>query len=103
MEVIAGNFRGSRGRILKAMPKERKVVVEGVNMVWKHLRPAAGRPSGGRIQVEAPLDASNVSLLCPNRDCPKHDQPVRTRNVPGNDGSRQRACARCGAVIPKAE
>ncbi len=103
VEVVAGNARGARGRILRAMPQEGRVVVEGVNMVWKHLRRSRERGEGGRIQIEAPLDASNVMLICTNRDCEKHDRAVRTRTGRNKDGKKTRICVRCGHEIPKVE
>jgi large subunit ribosomal protein L24 len=103
VEVIAGNARGVRGRILRVIPSKGKVVIEGVNLRWKHLRRTTQHPQGGRIEIEAPVDASNVMLLCPNRDCAKHDKPVRTRTIVGKDGKRQRACCKCGTEIPRVE
>ena len=70
VEVIAGNDRGVRGEVQRVLPKEDRVVVSGVNMVKKHQRP---RPTGGRtptqggiIEFEAPINASNVMLVCPH-------------------------------------
>jgi len=103
VEVVAGSSRGLRGRVLRAMPAKGKVVVEGLNMVWKHVRRGPQRIQGGRIQVEAPIDASNVMLVCPNRDCERHDRPVRTRTVVREDGRKLRTCAKCGAELPRAE
>jgi large subunit ribosomal protein L24 len=103
VEAIAGSSRGLRGRVLRTIPEKGKVVVEGVNMVWKHIRRSPEHPQGGRLQIEAPIDASNVMLVCPNRDCERHDRPVRSRTVVREDGTRARTCAKCGAEIPKAE
>ncbi|MGD2175443.1 MAG: 50S ribosomal protein L24 [Candidatus Brocadiaceae bacterium] len=103
VEVVAGNARGARGRILRALPQEGKVVVEGINMVWKHLRRSRQNPQGGRIQIEAPIDASNVMLICPHRDCERHDRPVRTRSTFAEDGRKMRVCVRCGTEIPRVE
>jgi len=103
VEVTSGNARGVRGRILRAMPSKGKVVIEGVNLRWKHKRRTAQNRPGGRIEIEAPIDVSNVMLLCPNRECQKHDKPVRTRTILGKDGKRKRACTKCGAEIPRAE
>jgi len=103
VEVITGNARGARGRILRTMPSKGKVVIEGVNLRWKHMRPSGQRRQGGRVEIEAPIDASNVMLLCPNRECEKHDKPVRTRTIVTDDGRRRRACVKCGAEIPKVE
>jgi large subunit ribosomal protein L24 len=101
VEVIAGNHAGKRGRVLQAMPKTGKVIVEGVNYVWKHVRPSRRHQRGGRIQIEAPIDASNVLVVCPNRDCARHDHGVRTRSINLEDGSRARGCVKCGGVVPR--
>jgi len=103
VEVIAGSARGVRGRVLRAAPREGRVVVEGAKLVWKHLRRGREHPRGGRIQVEAAMDASNVMLICTNRDCPRNDKPVRARTVVREGGKRFRACVKCGAEIAKPE
>ncbi len=81
------------------MPPEGKVIVEGANLVWKHVKPSREHPRGGRIQREAPITASNVMLLCENRECARYDRPVRTRKVVDPDGTKVRACVRCGKLI----
>jgi large subunit ribosomal protein L24 len=103
VEITAGSSRGARGRILRTIPREGRVVVEGANMVWKHVKRSRENPQGGRIQVEAPLSASNVMLICVNRNCDKFDRPVRTRSMVREDGTKSRACARCGGEIPRNE
>ncbi len=103
VEVIAGDAKGSRGKILRAFPEKGRVVVEGINMVWKHVKPNRNNPRGGRIEVEAPLDASNVRLLCPNRDCTRFDKPVRLHQSSGEKGKKIRCCAKCGHEIPVSE
>ncbi len=103
VEVIAGNARGVRGRILRAMPQKQRIVVEGANLVWKHVRRSRQHPQGGRIQIEAPMHVSNVMLICPNRDCAGYDKPVRAKSVARDGKTKIRACAKCGAEIPKAE
>jgi large subunit ribosomal protein L24 len=68
VEVIAGNYKGIRGEVLRVIPQEKRVVVSGVNVVKKHQkpRPTAGRQAqGGIIEFEAPIDASNVMLVDP--------------------------------------
>lgn len=103
VEVIAGNARGARGRVLRAMPRQRRLVIEGVNMVWKHMKRSQQRPRGERIEIEAPIDISNVQLICPNRECPRYDKGVRIRRVTDENNRRRRVCARCGAEIPRAQ
>src|SRR3989442_703119 len=60
VEVIAGDHQGERGKILKVIPKRNLVVVEGINMVFRHVRPSKKNPQGGRLQKEAPIQLSNV-------------------------------------------
>ncbi len=60
VEVIAGDHRGARGKILRIDPVRKLVVVEGVNMVHRHVRPTRKNPQGGRVQKEAPIHMSNV-------------------------------------------
>ena len=61
--VISGKDKGKKGKVLKAMPKENKVIVEGVNMRTKHTKPSAANQNGGIIHQEGPIDASNVMLM----------------------------------------
>jgi large subunit ribosomal protein L24 len=60
VEVISGDHRGARGKVLRIIPRKKMVVVEGVNMVFRHVRPSRRNPQGGRIQKEAPIHWSNV-------------------------------------------
>ncbi|MEK6798429.1 MAG: 50S ribosomal protein L24 [Planctomycetota bacterium] len=60
VEVIAGDHRGARGKVLRVDPRRDQVVVEGVNIVFRHVRPTRRNPQGGRVQKEAPLHVSNV-------------------------------------------
>lgn len=60
VEVICGDHRGARGKVLRIDPKGGQVVVEGVNMVFRHVRPTRRNPQGGRVQKEAPIHISNV-------------------------------------------
>jgi large subunit ribosomal protein L24 len=63
--VIAGDHKGARGKVLRVIEDEQRVVVEGVNMVWRHVRRSRRYPSGGRLQKEAPLHLSNVQPIDP--------------------------------------
>ncbi len=60
VEVITGDHRGARGKVLRIDPKRKQVVVEGVNVVYRHVRPTRRNPQGGRVQKEAPIHWSNV-------------------------------------------
>ena len=63
--VIAGADKGKTGRVLRVITDKDRVVVEGVNRVWKHVRPSQRNPQGGRIQKDAPIHLSNVMPLDP--------------------------------------
>jgi large subunit ribosomal protein L24 len=63
VEVIAGNFRGSSGRILQVIPRKHQVLIEGVRIIKKHLRKSQDNPSGKIAEREGPIHVSNVKLL----------------------------------------
>ena len=63
IEVTAGNDRGTRGRVLKIIPKKNRVLIQGVNLRWKHMRKSQQSPQGGRIRKEIPIHVSNVMLI----------------------------------------
>lgn len=63
--VIAGKDKGKEGKIIKTLKNDNEVVVEGINMVTKHVKPSAQNENGGIIKVEAPIHASNVMILDP--------------------------------------
>ena len=63
--IIAGRDRGKQGRVLRLLPEKNRVVVEGINRVWKHVRPSQRNPQGGRIQKDAPIHLSNVMPVDP--------------------------------------
>lgn len=68
--VIAGNSKGSTGKVLKVFPKKNRVIVEGVNLRKRHTKPNQANPQGGIIEMEAPIDASNVMILDPKKNEP---------------------------------
>lgn len=63
VEVIAGDDRGQRGRVLRTIPQKNRVLVEGINFIIRHTRPTQVNPQGGRVQKEAPIHASNVRVV----------------------------------------
>ena len=63
VKVIAGKNKDKEGKVISVDPKNSKIVVEGVNMVTKHVKPSAANANGGRIEMEAPIDISNVMYL----------------------------------------
>ncbi len=92
--VTAGKDKGKTGNVKKSIPSESKVVVEGVNMVTKAQKPQpmAGI-QGGLIKKEAPLDSSNVMVVCPA--CEK---PTRIKHAVV-DGKKVRVCKKCGEQL----
>lgn len=96
--VIAGNFKGSEGRVLRVIPKKGRVVVEGINMRKRHQRPSQANPEGGIVTSEAPIHWSNVMLVCPQ--C---KTPTRVRRRVDPDGTVERLCRRCDTPVPTAE
>lgn len=98
VKVISGNYRGATGQILRTIPDERRVVVDSVNMRKRHQQPTRENPDGGIVSFEAPIDVSNVMLICPH--C---DEPSRTGTRVDADGSKERICKRCDNPIPKSE
>ncbi|MBU3681427.1 MAG: hypothetical protein RL699_213 [Bacteroidota bacterium] len=72
VRVIAGDHKGSEGKVLRVYREKNKAVVEGVNMVSKHTKPSAKNPQGGIVKKEAPLHISNIALIDP-----KSKQPTR--------------------------
>jgi len=85
VEVIAGDSRGTRGKVLSVDPLKRKIVVEGVNRVYKHVRPSRRNPQGGRLQVERPIDISNVMVINA-----KTNRPTRIRFQVDANGRKKR-------------
>jgi large subunit ribosomal protein L24 len=94
VEVIAGNYRGERGKVLAVDGKVGKVVVEGVNRVYKHVRRSQRNPQGGRLSKEMPIDASNVMVICPQTN-----KPTRVGYRYTDDGSKERYAIRSGASL----
>ena len=95
--VISGKDKGKKGKITAAFPKTGKVVVEGVNMVTKHQKARNAMQPGGIVHKEAPIDASNVMLVCPS--CGEATRVARRRE----DGKLVRVCKKCGKDIPAVE
>ncbi len=68
--VIAGKDRGKRGTVTRVLPREERVVVEGVNIITKHVKPRQHGQSGERVQFPGAIHVSNVQLVCPHTDAP---------------------------------
>lgn len=94
--VIAGNDKGRTGEVLRVDPRANKVVVQGVNRVYRHLRPSRQHPQGGRIQKEMPIDLSNVLPVDPETNL-----PTRVGVRANEDGTKERYAKRSGASLGK--
>lgn len=92
--VISGDDRGKKGRVIEVVVEKRRVLIEGVNLVKKHLKPNVNRdhPNGGIIEKEMPVNISNVMLLEGNKG-------VRVGRKLNDEGSLQRYSKKSGAFI----
>lgn len=96
VEVIAGKERGKRGTVLQVDRERHRVLVEGVNFMYRHTRPTQQGPQGGIIQREAFLHASNVMVIDP-----ESDRPTRIGIRVETDGRRTRIARRSGRPLDK--
>ena len=85
---------GASGEVLKVYPALDKVLVQGVNRVYRHIRPSRKNPQGGRIQKEMPIDISNVMVVDPETS-----QPTRVGFRIGKDGKKERYAKKSGASL----
>ncbi len=92
--VLSGKERGKKGKIIAVSPKEGKVIIEGVNMVSKHVKPKKMGEAGGIIKAEGAMYASKVQLVCPS--C---DKATRIAHKISEDGKKQRICKKCGKTL----
>jgi large subunit ribosomal protein L24 len=89
--VLTGKEKGKIGTVLKVDPEKERVIIEKVNMVKKHAKPSAQTAQGGIIEKEAPLNISNVMIVCN-----KCADPTRIGKRVLEDGSKIRVCKKCG-------
>lgn len=92
--VIAGKDKGKKGKVRRALPKKSRVLVEGLNMIKRHSRARRAARQAGIIELEAPIQVSNVMLLC--NKCAK---PTRVGFKILDDGKKVRICRSCQEVI----
>jgi large subunit ribosomal protein L24 len=92
--VIAGKDKGKKGKVRFSHPKHERVVVEGINFIKRHSRARRAARQAGIIELEAPLNISNVMLLCS-----KCNHPTRVGFRTLKDGRKVRFCRSCGEVI----
>ena len=93
VQIITGKDAAGAGKVLRVLTQKNRVVVEGVNRVWKHVRPSQRYPQGGRIQKEAPIHVSNVMLVDPSTG-----EGTRVR-FEKRDGKKRRVGVSSGADL----
>jgi large subunit ribosomal protein L24 len=96
--VISGDDKGKTGKVLRALRGENKLIVEGINLVWKHMRKSKDYPKGARIRKEAPISIANVMLVC--QSCGK---PAKVAMKFLESGEKVRICKKCKETISVAE
>lgn len=94
VKIISGKDRGREGKILQVLPDKKKVVVEGLNLRIKHVKPRRAGEKGQRIQFPAPLDVSNVMLVCP-----KCNKQIRLGYKVLENKKKVRICKKCKEII----
>ncbi|MEK7566610.1 MAG: 50S ribosomal protein L24 [Patescibacteria group bacterium] len=95
VKILSGKDRGKTGRALKILPRENRIVVEGVNIRKRHRRPRKQGEKGQVVQIPVPIHVSSAMLICPS--CSKAQ---RTKNSVDAEGNKFRACRKCSAKIP---
>ena len=94
VEVLTGKDKGKRGEVLRVYPEKNKVVVEGVAIAKRHVKPNAANQQGGIVEAEAAIDASNVALIDPTTD-----KPTRVGYLIKEDGTKVRVSKKSGAEL----
>ena len=92
--ILSGKDKGKKGKVLETSPKEQKVIVEGVNMVTKHVKPRRAGEPGGIVSAEGAMYAAKVMLVCPS--CGK---PTRVAHKVLADGTKTLSCKKCNATL----
>ena len=91
--VINGKYRGAKGKVLQVAPAEGKVIVEGINVVTKHVKPKQMGEQGGIVKAESALYADKVQLICP-----KCGRPTRTGSKVNAKGKKVRVCKKADCL-----
>ena len=93
--IIAGNSRGKSGKILKVFRDERRVIVEGVNIIRRHTRPSQRNPQGGIVQKESSINAANVMVICPKCSKPSRLGHRQVKESTTGRKHMMRVCRSC--------
>jgi len=92
--ILAGDNKGKRGKVLRVLRDNNKVVVEGVNLVYRHMKPSRANQQGGRLSKEMPVDASNVAMIDP-----RTGEPTRVGIRYTADGTKELFAKKSGSLI----
>ncbi len=96
--VLSGDDKGKKGKVLEVSPKEGKVIVEGLNLVKKHVKPRKMGDQGGIIEAEGAMYACKVQVVCPNCGKPTRVAHKRVKDDNGKERSI-RVCVKCGESL----
>ena len=92
--VLSGKDRGKKGKVLSVNPSTNQVIVEGVNMATKHKKPRGRYQQGGIVHQEAPVNSSNLMLVCD-----KCGKPTKVGKTILDNGEKARTCKKCNEII----
>ena len=97
--VLSGNYQGKKGKVLKVYPEENRIIVEGVNFVKRHTRPSQQNQQGGIVEKEAPINASNVLVICPKCNTPSRMGKETVWDEQRSRHNKVRVCRKCNEMI----
>jgi large subunit ribosomal protein L24 len=92
--ILSGKDKGKKGKVLNVYPDEQKILVEGVNMVTKHVKPRNQYQQGGLVHQESPIYAAKAMVMCD-----KCGKPTRIAKEINDDGTKFRVCKKCGEQL----
>lgn len=94
VKILAGKDKGKIGKVLRVINKKSRILVENINIVKRHTKPSAKNRQGGIVEAEAPIQWSNVMLMCNKCMAPSR---IRVRQL--DDGKKVRVCTKCDEVL----
>lgn len=97
--VLAGEYRGKKGKVLKVFPAQSRVIVEGINFIHRHMRATNKMPQGGIVKKEAPIHVSNVMVICPKCNTPTRIKRDFLSSQEKKSRAKARFCKSCGEMI----
>ncbi len=99
VKVIAGKDKGKTGKVLQIFTETGRASVEGINLLIKHLRPRQKGEKGQRVEFAAPLNLSNIMLVCPKCNKPTRITHLLIKGEGGRKGTKVRVCTKCKVAI----